>query len=72
MPGRAMHVSHVAKTLHDLGILAGAARIGTWLQIVRQAPPSILANALGISPETAMRHANRAGTDYLTYPATRS
>jgi hypothetical protein len=58
MPGRAMHVSRAAKALRDIGIPPGAARTGTWLQLVREAPPSVLANALGISPETAMRHAS--------------
>jgi hypothetical protein len=69
MPGRAMHVNRAAKALRDLGIPPGAARTGTWLQLVREAPPSVLADALGISPETAMRHASRAGADFLAYPA---
>jgi len=68
MPGRPMHLHRAAKALRDLGIPPGAARTGTWLQLVRQAPPSVLAEALGISPETAMRHACRAGADYLAYP----
>ncbi|MFI1379893.1 hypothetical protein [Embleya sp. NPDC020886] len=40
--------------------------------MVRQAPPSILADALGVSPETALRYAQRAGTDYLAYATLRA
>ena len=68
MPGRARHATRAAQALRDLGIPARAARTGTWLHLVRQAPPSILAHALGISPQTAMNHAHRAGADYLSYP----
>lgn len=42
-------------------------KAGTWQQLVREAPPSIIAEALGISPVTAMKHAARAGTDWLKY-----
>jgi len=64
-----MHVNRAAKALRKLVIPPGAARTGTWLQLVRAAPPSVLANALGITPpETAMRHATQAGTDYIAYP----
>jgi hypothetical protein len=41
------------------------------MQMVRQAPPSVLADALGISPMTAMRYAERAGTHYLAYATLR-
>ncbi|MCA1676374.1 MAG: hypothetical protein LC799_30755, partial [Actinobacteria bacterium] len=57
------------RALRDLGVPPGAARTGTWLQLVRAAPPSVLATALGSTPETAMRHAARVGTDHLSYPA---
>ncbi len=39
----------------------------TWFQLVREAPPSILADPLGIHSNTAMRHASLAGADYLAY-----
>ncbi|MGW5481785.1 hypothetical protein [Streptomyces sp. NPDC004008] len=35
--------------------------------MVREAPPSVLADTLGISASTAMRYAERAGTDFLVY-----
>jgi len=39
--------------------------------MVRQATPSILADALGVSPKTAMRYARRAGTDHLAHATLR-
>lgn len=39
----------------------------TWRQLVRDGPPSVLANMLGISPATAMRHAELSGADFLRY-----
>jgi hypothetical protein len=57
----------VANILRAIGIRPLAARSRAWLQMVREAPPSVLANALGISAATAMRYAERAGTDYLAY-----
>ena len=58
--------------LHDTGIPTLAARTGTWLQLVRQAPPAILADALGLNVNTAMRYANLAGENYLTYAASQA
>lgn len=72
MPGRPMHVYRVAEALRSQGISPRAAHTGTWLQLVREAPPSVLAQTLGITPTTAMRHAARAGTDYLDYPSLRT
>lgn len=55
--------------LHDAGIPTLGARTGAWRQLVREAPPAILAEALGITANTAMRYANLAGENYLTYAA---
>jgi hypothetical protein len=67
-PGRPLHVYSVHGMLKAAGIPARAARAGTWLDLVRTTPPSILADALGIHTNTAMRYANTAGTDFLAYP----
>ncbi|MFB6784339.1 hypothetical protein ACFCX0_45495 [Streptomyces sp. NPDC056352] len=67
MPGRTMHVYTVANILRESGIPAMATRSRAWIQLVRQTPPSLLADALSISPKTAMRFAERAGTGYLAY-----
>jgi integrase len=69
MPGRPVTVNHLVKELRAVGVPVRAARTGTWRDLVRQAPPNILAEALGISPRTAMQHAERAGSDWLRYVA---
>jgi hypothetical protein len=66
-----MHVYSVATILRKSGIPAMVTRSRAWMQMVRQAPPSGLADALGINPKTSMRYAERAGTDYLAYAALR-
>jgi len=58
--------------LSRLGIPARASRLATWHQLVRQAPPAVLANALGVSPDTATRHALLAGADWAAYASRRS
>jgi hypothetical protein len=66
-----MDATHIANKLRAAGVPVLAARMGTWRQLVREAPPSILAAALGIAPVTAMKHAERAGGDWLRYAALR-
>jgi len=62
----------VRTALRKLGAPALASRTATWRQLVKDAPPAVLAEALGISPATATRHATLAGADFLAYPATRT
>jgi hypothetical protein len=59
-------------SLSRLGIPARASRLAAWRQLVRQAPPAVLAGALGVSPDTATRHALLAGADWATYASRRS
>jgi hypothetical protein len=72
MPGRPVTAASIVLALRTAGIPVRAARNGTWQQLVREAPPSVLAEALGISPKTAMQHAERAGADWLRYAALRN
>jgi len=58
--------------LNQLGVPARASRLAAWHQLVRQAPPALLADALGVSPDTATRHALFAGADWATYASRRS
>jgi hypothetical protein len=58
--------------LSRLGIPARASRLAAWHQLVRQAPPAVLADALGVSPDTATRHALLAGADWAAYASRRS
>ena len=44
-------------------------RTATWRSLVREAPPSVLAEMLGVTAGTAMRHAQAAGADYTAYAA---
>ncbi len=61
----------LVRMLHQLGIPARAARLAAWRELARQAPPAILADALGVSAGTAMRHASLGGADWSAYAARR-
>ncbi len=71
MPGRPITAASVVALLRAAGIPVLASRTGTWQQLVREAPPSVLAEALGISPKTAMQHTERAGADWMRYATLR-
>src|SRR2546421_5276053 len=57
----------LVRVLHQLGIPARASRLAAWRELVRQAPPAVLADALGVSPGTAMCHAFLGGADWSAY-----
>ena len=61
----------LVRVLHQLGIPARASRLAAWRELARQAPPAVLADALGVSPGTAMRHAFLGGADWSAYAARR-
>jgi hypothetical protein len=61
----------LVRVLHQLGIPARASRLAAWRELVREAPPAVLADALGVSPGTAMRHAVLGGADWSAYAARR-
>lgn len=61
----------LVRVLHQLGIPARASRLATWRELVRNAPPAVLADALGVSAGTAMRHAFLGGADWALYAARR-
>ena len=61
----------LVRMLHQLGIPARASRLAAWRELARQAPPAVLADALGVSPGTAMRHAFLGGADWSAYAARR-
>jgi hypothetical protein len=71
MPGRPVTACYLAARLKEVGVPVMAAKTGTWQQLVREGPPSVLAEALGISPVTAMKHAEAAGADWLRYAGLR-
>jgi hypothetical protein len=59
----------LVRVLHQLGIPARATRLAAWRELARQAPPAVLADALGVSPGTAMRHAFLGGAGWSAYAA---
>jgi hypothetical protein len=61
----------LVRVLHQLGIPARASRLAAWRELARQAPPAVLADALGVSAGTAMRHALLGGADWSAYAARR-
>ena len=61
MPGDHLNRDYLLQVLRTAGIPVLATRNATWQQLTRQAPPQVLADALGISPATAMHHAGQAG-----------
>lgn len=67
IPSQHLNRQTLLDALRDAGIPARAARNTTWQQLVREAPPQVLAKALGISATTAMQHAERAGSDWARY-----
>ena len=61
----------LVRVLHQLGIPARASRLAAWRELARQAPPAVLADALGVSPGTAMRHAFLGSAGWSAYAARR-
>lgn len=68
-PGRHLSVATLVQALRAAGVPDLAGRTATWTDLVRDTPPQVLARALGVSPTTAMRHAARAGADWISYAA---
>lgn len=65
--GRHIDPACLVTKLGSIGVPVMATKTGTWHQLVREGPPTLLAEALGISPMTAMKHAQAAGADWLRY-----
>lgn len=65
--GRHIDPASLVTKLGSIGLPVMAAKTGTWHQLVREGPPTLLAEALGISPMTAMEHAQAASADWLRY-----
>jgi hypothetical protein len=61
----------LVRVLDQLGIPARASRLAAWRELIREAPPAVLAEALGVSAGTAMRHAFLGGADWSAYAARR-
>jgi hypothetical protein len=60
------------RQLHELGVPVTQARTASFRQLVLQAPPPVVARALGYDYGTAAEHAVAAGGTWNRYPAARS
>lgn len=69
MPGQHLLAAHISSKLRTHGIPAQLGRTTAWRQMVREAPPSVLAELLGMNAATAMRHADLAGANFARYAA---
>lgn len=70
-PGQHLAAALISKRLKAQGIPAQLGRTAAWRHMVRDAPPSVLAELLGVSPATAMHHADLAGANFTRYAALR-
>jgi hypothetical protein len=70
-PGSHLNANHVRIRLKKLGFPSRSTRIGTWQTITQTTPPPVLADALGLNPQTAIRHARRGSGQYGAYVADR-
>lgn len=75
-PGRhgtlPLHVTALRRRLNELGLRPGAARGGSWRDLVTAAPPAIIADLLGYQAPTAERTAKAAGSTWARYASPRS
>jgi hypothetical protein len=71
LAGSHLTANHVRIRLKKLGFPPLSTRIGTWQTITQTTPPPVLADALGLNPQTAIRHARRGSGQYGAYVADR-
>lgn len=64
-------IRHLRLRLKTLGFPSLTTRLGTWQTITQTAPPPVLADALGIHPQTAIQHALRGSSQFGAYVAER-
>jgi len=64
MPGQHLLPGYISTALAHEGIPAQPGRTAAWRDMVRHAPPSVLVGLLGMTPETAMRHAELVGANF--------
>ena len=71
LAGQHRSYRRLVRVLDQLGIPVRASRLAAWRELARQAPPAVLADALGVSAGTAMRHAFLGGASWSAYAARR-
>jgi hypothetical protein len=71
LAGQHRSYRRLVRVLDQLGIPVRASRLAAWRELTRQAPPAVLADALGVSAGTAMRHAFLGSASWSAYAARR-
>jgi len=69
--GRHLHPNTVMDRLRDLGVNLLGARNRAIGELVLEVPPSLVADALGYSPQIAFLHANKAAEPWARYAGRR-
>jgi hypothetical protein len=67
LAGRHLHPNTVMDRLRDLGVNLLGARNRAIGELVLECPPSLVAEALGYSPQVAFLHADRAAEPWARY-----
>jgi hypothetical protein len=70
--GHHLHVETIRTRLAKLGIRTRVARTTALLQLTAELPPTVLADLLGIHPNTAVKWSKAAGGDWARYAASKS
>ena len=70
--GHHLHVETIRTRLATLGIRARDTRTAALLQLAAELPPTVIADLLGIHPNTAVKWAKAAGGDWSRYAASRA
>ncbi len=65
--GQHLHPNTIMARLHELGVDLRGARNQALAELVTTAPPSLVADALGYSYQTAFNHAANAGEHWARY-----
>jgi hypothetical protein len=70
--GQPQHPEHIRRRLGVLGIDCRANRNAALLQLAAEIPAAVLADTVGITPNTAVRWIKTAGGDWTRYAARRA
>ncbi len=70
--GHHLHVETIRTRLAALGIRTRDTRTTALLQLAAELPPTVIADLLGIHPNTAVKWAKAAGGDWTRYAASRA
>lgn len=68
-PGTPMHPTHLARRLRRLGVDCRASRNTALLQLAAEVPAAVLADLLGLNPNTAIKWVQLAGGNWTRYAA---